>query len=205
MAYLAEVVGEHLGGKTYSNALGTLCKEQGEFHGQRDGLLVAPVVTQLPVGGLGVENGVEGEFREPRLDVTGSGGTVAGEDVAPVALGVDEQVFLTELHEGVADGGVTMGVKLHRMAHDVGHLVVAAVVHALHRVEDAALHGFQTVVDFRHGTLENHIRGVVEKPVLVHPAEVVHGGGIEAVHRTVVGVLLFGLLLTVLVVGKVVV
>ena len=33
------------------------------------------------------------------------------------------------------------------MAHNVGHLIISAVVHALHRVQDAALHGLQTVLD----------------------------------------------------------
>ena len=61
-----------------------------------------------------------------------------------------------------------MGVKLHGMAHDVGHLIIAAIVQALHRMEDAALYGFQAIADMRHGTFEDDIRGVVEKPRLKH-------------------------------------
>ena len=79
-----------------------------------------------------------------------------------------------------------MRVKLHGMAHDVGHFVVAAVVHALHRVQDAALYGLQTVLNVGDGAFQNDIRGVVEKPVLVHAAEVVNGGSIEAVDWLVV-------------------
>ena len=72
------------------------------------------------------------------------------------------------MHEGIADGGIAVGVKLHGMAHDVGHLIIAAIVQALHGMENAALYGFQAIADMRHGTFEDDIRGVVEKPRLKH-------------------------------------
>ena len=81
-----------------------------------------------------------------------------------------------------------MGVELHGVAHDVGHLVVAAVVHALHRVQDASLNGLQSVLDMGHGALQYHVGGVVEEPVLVHAAEVMHDRSVETVHRPIVGV-----------------
>ena len=112
----------------------------------------------------------------------------AARDVAPVALRVHQQVFLAQLHQGVADGGIAVGVELHGVAHDVGHLVVASVVHALHRVQDAALHRLQAVLDVGHGTLQNDIRGVVEEPVLIHAAQMVHGSRIKTVHGLIVGV-----------------
>ena len=46
-----------------------------------------------------------------------------------------------------------VGVVLHGLADDVGHLVVAAVVDAPHGVQDASVDGLQTVFDMRHGTL----------------------------------------------------
>ena len=64
-----------------------------------------------------------------------------------------------------------MGVILHRQTHDVGHLVEVAVVGLLHGVHDASLHGLEAVLDVRHGALENYIGGIVEKPVLVHAAQ----------------------------------
>ncbi len=62
---------------------------------------------------------------------------------------------------------------LHGVAHDVGHLVEAAVVEGLHGVQYAALHGLEAVVDVWHGALENHIRGIVQKPVAVHALKAV--------------------------------
>ena len=61
-----------------------------------------------------------------------------------------------------------MGVELHGMSHDVGHLIVASVVEQLHRVEYASLHGFESVTQVGNGALEDYVRGVVQKPVLVH-------------------------------------
>ncbi len=63
---------------------------------------------------------------------------------------------------------------LHGLAHDVGHLVVAAVVDRLHGVEDAPLHGLQAILDMGHGTLQDHVGGVIQKPVLVHARELAH-------------------------------
>ena len=80
-----------------------------------------------------------------------------------------------------------MRVELHRVTHDIGHLVVTSVVHALHGVQDAALHWLQSVLDMRHGTLQNHVGGIVEKPVLIHAAEMMHGCGIKTVYGFVVG------------------
>ena len=72
-----------------------------------------------------------------------------------------------------------MGVELHRVAHDVGHLVIPPVVHALHGVQYAPLHGLQSVLYVGHGTLQYHVRSIVEKPVLVHPAKVMHGRSVK--------------------------
>ena len=80
-----------------------------------------------------------------------------------------------------------MGVELHGVTHDVGHLVVAAVVHAFHRMENTSLYGFQAILDVGNGTFQDDIRGIVEKPVLIHAAEVVDHRGIKAVYRLVVG------------------
>ena len=157
VAQLAEVVGQNLRAEAHRDAFRPLCEQQRELHRQRYRLAVAAVVAQLPVGGLGVEHRVERKLGQPRLYVARRGGAVAREDVAPVALCVYEQVLLPQLHKGVAYGGVAVGVELHRVPHDVGHLVVASVVHALHRVEYAPLHGLQAVLDVRDGALQYHV------------------------------------------------
>ena len=100
-------------------------------------------------------------------------------------------------------------MKLHRFAHHVGYFVVPAVVHALHGVQDAPLNRLQTVLDMGHGALQNDVRGVVEKPVLVHPREVMHGRCVKAVGGSIVRVFVRGevvvLLLQLLVVADILV
>ena len=74
-------------------------------------------------------------------------------------------------HERRADGRVAVRVELHRRADDVGDLVEAAVVHVPERVQDAALHRLQAVVDVRHRAVEDDVAGVVEEPVAVGDGE----------------------------------
>ena len=162
--------------QSHSDTLRPLRQEEGEFHGEGNRLLVSSVVGQFPLRSFRIEHHVEGKFGETCLDVTCSGRVIAGEDVSPVALAVDKEVLLPHLHKRVLDGGVAMRVELHGMSHDVGHLVVLAVVHPLHGMEDTSLHGLQSVHDMRDSPLENDIRGIVEKPLLVHAREVVSDG-----------------------------
>ena len=72
------------------------------------------------------------------------------------------------------------------MTNDVGNFIVASVLHALHGMQYTALHWLKTVFQMRHRTLQDNIRGVVEKPVLIHATEVFHGRGIKSVHRHIV-------------------
>ena len=51
--------------------------------------------------------------------------------------------------------------------------------------------GFQTVAQVGHGTLEDHVGGVIQEPVLVHATEVVYGCRVEAVYRFIVGMAFF--------------
>ena len=62
-------------------------------------------------------------------------------------------------------------------------------------MEDTALHRLQTILDGRHGTLKDHVGGVIQKPVLIHPAQMVHCRGVEPVNRLIVAVPVGSLLL----------
>ena len=192
VAEFVEVMRQNLRRQAYGDTFRTLCQQQRELRRQHDGLLVATIVGELPVGCLRVEHHVEGELRQSCLDISWRCSAVARENVSPVALCVDEQVLLSHLHKGVTDAGVAMWVELHGVSHDVCHLVEAAVVHALHGVQDATLHRLEAVFDVWHGTFQNHIAGIVEEPVLIHARQVVHCRCVEAIGRAVVGVLLRG-------------
>ena len=171
---LHEVVGQDLRRQTHGDAVGALRQQQRELDRQRDGFLLAAVVGQHPLGGFLVEDHFGGELRQARLDVTPRGGLVAREDIAPVTLAVDQQVFLPQLHQCVLDRRIAVRVVLHGLSHDVGHLVVASVVDDLHGVQDAPLHGFEAVLDMGYGAFEDHVRSVVQEPVLIHARQFAH-------------------------------
>ncbi len=67
-----------------------------------------------------------------------------------------------------------MRMVLHGLTDDVGHLVEAPVVDGFHGMENAALHRFQAVLDVRHGPFENHIRSIIQEPVLIHARKFAH-------------------------------
>ena len=98
-----------------------------------------------------------------------------GAVVSPVALTVNEQVFLAHIHERVADSGIAVRVVLHGLTNKVGHLVVASVVLLEHGVQNAALNGFETVFHRRHGAFENDIAGIVQEIILIHATEGYYG------------------------------
>ena len=39
-----------------------------------------------------------------------------------------------------------------------------------------------------HGAVEDAVAGIIEEPILIHAAQMMHGCGIEAVHGFIVGV-----------------
>ena len=61
-----------------------------------------------------------------------------------------------------------MGMVGHNLTHHFGRLGEGAVTVMLHCVQNTPLHGLQTVLNVRHGAVQNHIGGIVEEPVLEH-------------------------------------
>ena len=92
---------------------------------------------------------------------------------------------------GQKDLLIAVRVELHGVSHNVGHLVVASVVQSLHAMEDTSLYGLESVVDVRYGTFQNHIRCIVQKPVLIHAGKLVFYPFFLGVYRFIIGVLVF--------------
>ena len=67
-----------------------------------------------------------------------------------------------------------MRVVLHGLSYHVGDLVEFAVVDLVQRVEDAALDGFEPIVDVRNCTIPNGVRGVFEEVVVVEIVDIGH-------------------------------
>ena len=125
---LGEVVRQDARGHAHGDAFGAEHEQQRQLAGQGDRLLVAPVVAGHELGDLVVEHLRARQLGQPALDVARRGGGVAGEDVAEVALALDEVALVGQHHQRVADRGVAVRMVLHRVADDVGDLDEAPVV-----------------------------------------------------------------------------
>jgi hypothetical protein len=53
-------------------------------------------------------------------------------------------------------------------------------------VKYAALHWLQTVLDMRHGTLQDYVGSIIQKPVLIHAGKVVYYGCVKTINGTVI-------------------
>jgi hypothetical protein len=120
-------------------------EQQRQFAGQGDRLLVSSVVTGNEIGDFVVENFRARQFREAAFDVARRGGDVAGEDVAEIALALDQIAFVGQHHQGVANGSVAVRMILHGVADDVGDFDEAAVVLFVQGPENAALDRLEAV------------------------------------------------------------
>ena len=98
---------------------------------------------------------------------------VASQDWAPA-----------QLDECVPDGGISMRVILHGLTDDIGNLVILAVIDRLHGMQYTTLYRLETILDSRYGTLEYHIRSIVQEPVLVHACQVILDGVVETVSHS---------------------
>ena len=99
--YFVEVVGQDFGRQTHGYAFAALSQQQGEFRRKGHRFVFAAVVAHCPLGNLGAVEHLKGERRKACLDVSCGSGGAAGEDVAPVSLRLDKQLFLSELHQSV--------------------------------------------------------------------------------------------------------
>ena len=167
---LAHIMRQDLAGESDGDTLGALCEEEGKLHRQIDRLLIGSVVRGDVVGDLRGEEDPLGEWRKARLDVTWCRRTVAGEEVAPVSLTLDQELSLPELHKRIADARITMRVELHRLTDDISHLD-QPVLHLRHCVEDPSLHRLQPVRDVGHCPLQDDVRGIGDKPGAIHPRQ----------------------------------
>ena len=100
---LVKVVRQNFGTQTHGDSFHSLSQQQRELHGQENRLLASAVVAREVLGYFGRKGHVQGKLAQARFNVSGSRRTVSGVDVSPVSLSVNQQVLLTQLHQGIAD------------------------------------------------------------------------------------------------------
>ena len=168
IAKLIEVMRQYLRVQTNRYTFYTLGQQQRELNRQMNRLVFTSVVGLHPLGRLRIKDRLQRKLRETRLNITRSCGAIPRKDVSPVTLAINQQIFLPQLDECIADRSIAVRVVLHCLADDIGYLVVLPVVHRLHGMQNTTLHRLETILNSRHSAFEYHIRSIVQEPVLVH-------------------------------------
>ena len=169
--HLGEVVRGHVGGHAHGDAAGAVHQQVRYARGHHGGLLQGVVEVVRHVDGLLVDvlHHVLAYLAQAALGVSHGCGAVAVHR-AVVALPVDEHVAhgpgLRQAHQGAVDGRVAVRVVLtQHLAHHSGRFLirfVRRVPQPHHAVEDAAVHGFETVAHIGKGTRDDDRHGVVD-------------------------------------------
>ena len=187
IGHFTQVVAGDFSGQTHGNAAGTIEQRKRQSCRQLLRLLRAAVVIGHKVDCAFVNfiQQQRGDFGKPRFGVT-HGGCAVTVAATKVALPIHQRVALREVlrhaHQRVVGRLVTMGVKAaQHITHHTGRfdglgsgVVVGAAkaqAHAVHGVQNAALHGFHAVGHIWQGTALDHAERVLQIGTLGVPPQ----------------------------------
>ena len=122
------VMGQDPGGHAHGDAFGAEDERHRDLGREDHRFAGATVVGVHVLRDLRAEQHLPGERRQPAFDVTRRRGLPAREHRPEITLLVDEEVLVGQRHQRAEYGLVAVRMELHRLADDVGHLVVLAVV-----------------------------------------------------------------------------
>ena len=168
---LAQIVRGHIGRHTDGDAGRTVDQQVRDGRRQNRRFLELVVVIRGEINGVLVDVRVHAERcrRQPRLGVSRGRGAVIkrAEITVPVHQRQTHRERLGETYHGFINRGIAVRVKLaHHLADHTGRFHVWPIrvqVHLPHLVDDAPLHGLQTVTGVREGTRVNHRVRVFEE------------------------------------------
>jgi hypothetical protein len=168
---LAQIVRRDVGGHAHRDSPRAIDQQVRNARRQNHRLLLPPVVVGLEVDRVLLDVGQErgSGARHAALGVAHAGRRIAV-DRAEVPLAVDERHAhgerLRHAHQGVVDRLVAVRVEAAQHVADHARALGVALVgrhpELVHRVQDAAVHGLQTVARVRKRARDDHAHGVVE-------------------------------------------
>ncbi len=172
---LGHVVGRDVGGHAHRDARGAVDQQVRETGGEHRRLHLLVVIVGDEVDGLLLDVG-EHLGRQPRHAHLGvpHGRRRIAVDGAEVALSVDHRVAhrerLREPHQRLVDRRVAVRVEAsHGVADDAGALLVGRrgrVLQDVHGVQDAPVHGFESVAHVGQGAGHDHAHRIIEERAL---------------------------------------
>ena len=168
---LAEIVRRDVGRHADRDAAGAVDEQIGKARRQNDRLFFLVVIVRLEVDGVVPEivEQRDRDGREPGFSVALRRGRIAV-DRAEIALSVDERnahrEVLRHANESVVDRKLAVRMILtDHVADGARRLVVGTVggeVELAHRIENAPMHGFQTVANVGQRAAHDHAHCVIE-------------------------------------------
>jgi hypothetical protein len=168
---LAQVVGWYVGRHSHGDPRSPVDEKVGKGGRQYSRLLrgAVEVVGKIHRFLVDIDQELSGKLHHTALGVTVGGGRIAV-DGTEVALTVDQRVAqvpgLGHAHQGVIDGGVSVGmILLQHLSDDTGALAVSLVAlqtFPLHGVQNPPVHGFEAVPRVGQRPSDDHRHGVVQ-------------------------------------------
>ncbi len=169
--HLAQIMGRDVGRHADGNPAGAVHQKIGEPGGQHRGLARGFIVVRLEVDRILVDVVEEcvGRAIQPRFGIAHGRRRIAVHG-AEIALAIDQLQphgeVLGHTDHGVVDRRIAMGMVF---AHDVAHRArrlaigpVPVVPGLLHREENPAMNGLQTVAHIGQGARDDYAHGVIE-------------------------------------------
>ena len=167
-----QVVGRDVGGHTHRNASRAVQQELGDARRHHRGLLLGTVKVVGKVDRFGLDvfqQGVGGQRLQPGFGVPHGRRWVVvhrAEVAMPVDQGHAHRKVLGHPHQGVVNGRIPVGVVLtQHLTHHPGAFPIGPIAgktQLVHRVEDAAMHGFEAIAGIGEGPSHNHAHRILQ-------------------------------------------
>ena len=67
------------------------------------------------------------------------------------------------MYQGISDGSVAMGMKLHGLPNHIGYFLKTAIIHIIQGLQNTTLNRLQAITHVRDGTFFNYIGSILHE------------------------------------------
>ena len=151
----------NFGRKSYTNPLNTGCQKKRKLHGKIDWFIISSVIGFRPFCSFRVENNFQRERSKPSFNISRCRSRIAGKNISPVSLRIDQQLFLANLHHRIGNRSISVRVIFHGIPYKICNFIVTPIFKFPHGVHDPTLYRLESIKNRRNGPVENNVGGVV--------------------------------------------
>jgi hypothetical protein len=91
-----------------------------------------------------------------------------------ITLFVQKIALICQIDEGLVDRRISMRMKLHRLAHDVGDFVEFIITLSPQRFQDSSLDRLEAINDIRDRPVKDDVRSVLDEVTLHLLFKIIH-------------------------------